>query len=177
MKIKGDSRIKLGAKPFINFGSTWRLWSEKVNTASGCQEAKEKVLLVDDDPVTLTTTSFWLTAAGYNVTTTTDPAEAIERVGQEKPDVILLDVNFPPDVAHGGGPAWDGLRLMYWLRGLQNTSGSRFILISAEQGVRAEKLRQRALADGAAEFLSKPLDHQHLLAAVRTQPSANAAVV
>src|SRR6516162_10028083 len=65
-----------------------------------------RILVVDDDKLILKTTSFKLKAAGYEVLTAEDGGSAIRQVRQLRPDVILLDLNFPPDVGHGGGIPW-----------------------------------------------------------------------
>src|SRR5438105_2044489 len=66
----------------------------------------KKVLVVDDNKVILKTLSLKLSANGYAIVTAEDGAAAVRAVRSEKPDLILLDVSFPPDVAHGGGVPW-----------------------------------------------------------------------
>jgi hypothetical protein len=71
---------------------------------NGCEAPKrKKLLIIDDDAVVLKTTAMQLQAAGYAVVTASDGSSAIQAVRKEKPDLILLDLTFPPDVAHGGG--------------------------------------------------------------------------
>jgi CheY-like chemotaxis protein len=62
----------------------------------------KKILIVDDSLVFLTAVSKLLQAKGYQVLTAEDGAAALSAVRREKVDLILLDINFPPDVAHGG---------------------------------------------------------------------------
>jgi CheY-like chemotaxis protein len=132
-------------------GEPAEVWKPQPQQRSGKQ-----ILIVDDDPVILKTTSHKLSAAGYAVSTAIDGSEAINAVGSAKPDLIILDLDFPPDVANGGKPGWDGFRLMTWLRGLRNTQGTRFIIITGNcDPVEAER---RALASGAAGFFSKPIN-------------------
>jgi CheY-like chemotaxis protein len=119
-----------------------------------------RVLVVDDDPVILATTAARLSGAGYEVMTAQDASEALAAVAHTRPDWILLDVDFPPDVAHGGVPRWDGFRLMAWMRGLEHTKGSRFVVISGIQDISFAGL---AKAKGAVEFFSKPFDMSRLL--------------
>jgi CheY-like chemotaxis protein len=140
----------------------------RAETETGTALKSKKILLVDDDEVILQTTSMKLKAAGYEVVTTTDPGEAIGKAGEIKPDVVLLDVHFPPDMS---GPSWDGFRLMYWLRGLANTAGTRYLIISGSQ---TEQLRDRALANGASEFFPKPIDHSLLLRVLERELSGGA---
>jgi CheY-like chemotaxis protein len=126
------------------------------------ERSGRRVLIVDDDAVVLKTTSHKLAAAGYEVVTAIDGSEAINAIGAAKPDLILLDLDFPPDVANGGRNGWDGFKLMSWLRGLRNTQGTRFIIITGSSDpVEAER---RAMASGAAGFFQKPLDFRRLIA-------------
>jgi CheY-like chemotaxis protein len=126
----------------------------------GQPEHRKSIVLVDDDPIILKTTSRKLDAAGYEVTTAADSAEALNAVAQGKPEFILLDINFPPDVANAGAPVWDGFRLMYWLKSLENTQGTRYIMIS---GSNSPAYWERAQSAGAVAFFAKPIDHQRLL--------------
>jgi CheY-like chemotaxis protein len=67
-------------------------------------------------------------------------------VRREKPDLVLLDISFPPDV---GGVSWDGFRIMDWLHRVDETKKIPIIIIS---GVVEEKTRQRATSSGAVAF-------------------------
>jgi CheY-like chemotaxis protein len=77
---------------------------------------RKKILVVDDSLLILQMMSMKLTANGYDVVTAEDGGTAVSTVRKEKLDLILLDLSFPPDVAHGGGVAWDGFLIMNWLR-------------------------------------------------------------
>jgi CheY-like chemotaxis protein len=136
-----------------------------------CLGKRGTILLVDDDEVILKTTSAKLESAGYAVVVARDCAEAIGAAGRQTPDVILLDLTFPPDVAAGGMGAWDGLQLMHWMRGLKNTRGASFFVITSSD---SPELKKRARAAGVAAFFNKPLDHEKLLEAIRCrlQPPA-----
>jgi two-component system OmpR family response regulator len=122
----------------------------------------KRVLIVDDDQVILETTTRKLKAAGYNVYTVSEGSEAIAAVEQHKPEIILLDIHFPPDIANGGRNTWDGFQLMSWLRGLSGTQNTRFILISSDDPA---TLKRNRLAASVAVF-QKPLDYKRLLAAM-----------
>lgn len=177
MKIQPTQTATQGGKPAAHtFRLLGFLASDKgknlknqqtggLQTVPGLTPSK-RILIVDDDPIVLKTTSAKLTQAGHQVITAADGSEAISSVREQKPDVILLDVNFPPDVAHGGSPSWDGFRLMYWLRGLQKTEGSRYIFIS---GTDSAEFRERARNSGALAFLPKPIDHRKLLDAIANE--------
>ena len=128
--------------------------------------SKKRVLIVDDDAVLRLATSSMLRNRGYDVVTAADGSEAIGAVAQGRPDVILLDLSFPPDVCFGGSVSWDGLRLMSWLRGLKNARGSKFIVITSSD---SEQCRQRALASGAVGFFGKPINYERLAETIDQQ--------
>src|SRR5688572_6603246 len=68
----------------------------------------KKILIVDDDAVIIKTTSLKLKAQGYEVSSAMDASEAMTAVRQSRPDLILLDISFPPDV----GIDWDGFKII-----------------------------------------------------------------
>ena len=121
---------------------------------------RKKILIVDDNRVILKTMSMKLTANGYDVVTAEDGAGAVSTVRKEKPDLILLDLSFPPDVAHGGGVAWDGFVIMTWLRRLEEAKNIPIIVIT---GGDPAKCKDRALAAGAVHFFHKPINNDELL--------------
>jgi DNA-binding response OmpR family regulator len=121
----------------------------------------KKVLVVDDNEVIVKTTSVKLKSAGFQVLTALDGAEAVALVRRENPDLILLDIGFPPDI---GGVPWDGFRIMEWLRRVDRSKKIPIIVIT---GASNEKDKERALAEGASAFLYKPLDYDELIKLVR----------
>jgi CheY-like chemotaxis protein len=126
-------------------------------------DLRKKILIVDDDAVIVATTSAKLRSRGYEVVTAVDASEAISSVRLERPDLILLDISFPPDVAHGGTVAWDGFSLMQWLRGLEETRNTPFVIIT---GDRSEEYQKRARSSGATAFFQKPIEHDSLFTVI-----------
>jgi two-component system KDP operon response regulator KdpE len=124
---------------------------------------RKKILVVDDNPVIVKTTSMKLTANGYDVVTAQDGAGAVSAVRKEMPDLILLDISFPPDVG-SGGVAWDGFAIMSWLRRLEDSKNIPIIVVS---GSAPAKFKDRALAAGAVSYFHKPINNDELLAAIR----------
>ncbi len=136
----------------------------------------KKILVVDDSTVILQALSMKLKSQGYLPITAEDGASAVSKARSEKPDLILLDISFPPDVAHGGGVPWDGFLIMAWLRRLDEIKDIPVIMISGDG---APKTKARALAAGAASFFAKPIENDELLAVVKQtlEAKANAATV
>lgn len=120
-----------------------------------------KILVVDDDEVILKTVKRKLEGARYRVETAKDGSEAIAAVRREKPDLMLLDISFPPDVA---GVPWDGFRVMEWLHHMEGPKKIPIIIITGGQEVNN---KEKALAAGAVAFFNKPIDHDDLIHVIR----------
>jgi CheY-like chemotaxis protein len=121
----------------------------------------QKILVVDDNEIILKTISLKLQGAGYLVVTALDGSEAVAAARKEKPDLILLDVSFPPDV---GGVEWDGFRIMEWFRRMENVKKTPVIVITGGGDVQN---KDRAVSSGAVAFFNKPIDHDDLLKVIR----------
>ncbi len=138
-------------------GSTPQATSPAVG--QGVTSAGKIILVVDDDAVIIKTTSSKLKAQGYEVATATDASEAMSAVRQHRPDLILLDISFPPDV----GVDWDGFKIMTWLRRVEEAKDIPIIVIT---GGDPAKYKERSLATGAAAFFNKPIQHDELLSVI-----------
>ncbi|MBE0545934.1 MAG: response regulator [Verrucomicrobia bacterium] len=123
---------------------------------------RKKILVVDDDPVVLKALSIKLNARGYDALTATDGALAVSCVRKEKPDLILLDLSFPPEVA---GVPWDGFSIMEWLKRVDAVTRIPVIVIT---GGEPAKYEARAKASGATAFFNKPIDHDGLFAVIES---------
>lgn len=123
---------------------------------------RKKILVVDDSPIILKTISMKLKSHGYDVLTAADGATAVSTARRERPDLILLDISFPPDVAHGGGVAWDGFLIMGWLRRMDEAKDIPIIIITGDQ-----QLKDKSLASGAVGFFHKPIDNDELISMIR----------
>jgi putative two-component system response regulator len=106
-----------------------------------------KILAIDDNPLDIQILKKILTQAGFiNITTTTDPTQALALYKEIQPDLILLDLNMPQ---------MDGFAVMLQLS-LHNPDDYLPILIlSAED----ESNRYKALQGAAKDFLHKPYQH------------------
>ena len=117
--------------------------------------------MVDDNEIVTKTITLKLQGAGYQVLTAMDGASAMSVVRKEAPDLILLDLSFPPDMS---GVPWDGFRIMEWF---QRLNSSRKIPIIVITGSEDPLDKQRATSTGAVAFFQKPLEHDYLLKVVR----------
>jgi CheY-like chemotaxis protein len=124
----------------------------------------KKILVVDDDQVILKTLSIALISNGYQVFTASDGPGAVSVVTRERPDLILLDLLFPPDAANVGGALQDGFFIMEWLRRMGEAGDIPIIIISGDKSAKDKKI---ALATRAVGFFPKPIDRIALLATIR----------
>ena len=125
---------------------------------------RKRILIVDDSAIILKTLSMKLQHSGYDVLTASDGGTAVSLIRREKPDLILLDISFPPDVAHGGGVAWDGFLIMNWVRRMDEAKNIPIMIIT---GGDPDKFKDRAIAAGAIGFFQKPINNEELLTSIR----------
>ena len=125
----------------------------------------KKILVVDDDPVILKALSWDLEHAGYEVLTAVDGPDAFAVVRRQRPDLILLDIFFPPDVFQSGN-TWDAFLIMQWLQRM-GESRNRRIPVIVISGAEPKEFRPHCLAAGAVAYFQKPLRVPELLAAIQ----------
>jgi DNA-binding response OmpR family regulator len=131
----------------------------------------KKILVVDDNQVILKALSIKLESAGYRVFRAVDGSEGVSAARREKPDLIILDISFPPDVSHGGGVPWDGFLIIEWLHRMDEAKNTPIIVIT---GGDPAKYKERSLAAGAVAFFQKPINHQELIATIHNTLQAPA---
>jgi len=129
--------------------------------AESAPASRKKILVVDDNEVILKTISLKLQGAGFQIITALDGSEAVAAARKETPDLILLDINFPPAV---DGVPWDGFRIMDWFRRLDPAKKIPIIIITGQEDM---KNKERATSSGAVAFFHKPINHDDLLKVIR----------
>lgn len=113
-----------------------------------------KILVVDDEQAVRESLRRSLIFNGYDVSLAEDGVEAVESIGRDRPDLVILDVMMP---------RMDGLEVC---RTLRSTGFDRPILIlTARDGVAD---RVAGLDAGADDYLPKPFALEELLARVRS---------
>jgi CheY-like chemotaxis protein len=122
---------------------------------------KKKILVVDDNEIVLKTVSLKLQGCGYHIITALDGHEAVAAARKETPDLILLDIGFPPD---RGGVLRDEFGIMDWFHRLDPAKKVPIIITGQEN----LKDKECTASGGAVAFFNKPINHDDLLKVVRT---------
>ena len=110
------------------------------------------ILVVDDDPEIVSLLKRGLVYEGYTVETASNGLEALTRVREREPDMVILDVMMP---------GIDGTEVSKRLRAAGNVP----ILMLTAKGTVADKVA--GLDSGADDYLVKPFAFDELLARVR----------
>jgi PAS domain S-box-containing protein len=117
-----------------------------------------KILIVDDDPLTLQLFVMYLSSPEYAITTATSGLEALAKLEEGlKPDLILLDVIMP---------VMNGYDLTLKIRETWPANELPVLLISAKSEVSNVV---SGLEIGANDYISKPVNKKELLARITTQ--------
>ena len=91
-----------------------------------------KILVADDNPIIQRTLYFALRDKGYRVLMADNISAALAIVRREKPELILLDINFPPDGGTDGGGERDGFRALDWMQRVNELQGIPVVMISSK---------------------------------------------
>lgn len=117
--------------------------------------ARDRVLVVDDNPRNLDLARYVLEADDFIVDEAPDVDGAWERLRAERPDIVLVDIQLPGS---------DGLSLV---RAIKATPGLSDIPVIAFTAFAMQGDEQRLLAAGCDGYLAKPIDVHSFAASVR----------
>jgi len=113
------------------------------------------ILAVDDEANILELLKYNLTKEGYQFIGVTNGSDAIKAAGEEKPDLIILDIMLPEL------DGWDVLRI---LKSNKETMSIPVIMLSAKGDVLDKVL---GLELGADDYVTKPFSPREILARVK----------
>ena len=112
------------------------------------QTASPMVLVVDDDDVARLLATVSLGSSGYRVKTAADGFEALSLITDDRPDIVLLDVEMP---------GIDGFTTCEKIRAI---SGCETIPVLMVTSLNSTECIERAYAVGATDFVVKPVSWQ-----------------
>ena len=119
--------------------------------------APRKILIVDDEPDTVTFLCTYLEDNGYETCSAQDGAQALETMLREKPDLVILDVNMPTRT---------GVQLYREMTQNSGLSALPVVFITGLSEFQIFGKDCSALPQPVA-CLEKPIDLQELLSAVK----------
>lgn len=122
---------------------------------SKAENQKRKILAVDDDPESLKVVKKALEWEEYQVETATSGHEALEKMAEWGPHLVLLDVSMP---------GLNGLETLAFLRGNNEYTSTLFV-----SGKSSHEDVIRGLDAGADDYICKPFHPLELLARIRCQ--------
>lgn len=124
---------------------------------TGTATAKRRVLIGDDNADVLTALRLLLKGAGHAVVAADSPAGILEAASGGPFDLILIDLNYTLDTTSGR----EGLDLLTRLRSLHSSTPVLVMTAWGDVPLAVEAMRR-----GAADFVQKPWDNEHLLEAL-----------
>ena len=114
------------------------------------------VLIVDDKPANLEIIANYLREAGYRIYVASSSKTALKRADSIKPDIILLDILMPET---------DGIETCRILKADERTADIPVIFMTALTDIEHKKA---GFVAGGVDYITKPIQHEELLARVRT---------
>lgn len=127
-------------------------WSPATNTAA----ERTRILVVDDEPMVADFVAELLAAEGYRTEITHRSLDALGLARRNPPDLIVLDMRMP---------MMDGVELCRHLKADPRTADVPILIVTGMTDVQD---MEHALAGGADDFMTKPIQRADLLIRVRS---------
>lgn len=127
--------------------------AEHIPPVSGCpasQRLKPLILMAEDNKHNIATISLYLTHSGYDLIVAHDGIEAISLARSQQPDLILMDIQMP---------GMNGIEAIGKIRQIPEIEHTPIIALTA---LAMSGDREKCLASGANEYLSKPVNLKQL---------------
>ena len=125
---------------------------------------QKKILIIDDDIDLVEAMRLTLESAGFLVVDAQDGQKGLEKIDQEQPDLVLLDVMMKTQD--------EGFHIAYQIRNNAKTADLPIIMLTAvgqETGFSFDKDKDEDFLP-VSEFIEKPVNPDVLIEAVRTHP-------
>ncbi len=131
--------------------------TDNAQRASSAGSDAPLILVADDNQSNLLAVSIYLEANGFRIASAHNGMEALEKIHFERPALVLVDLQMP---------VLDGLTAIERLRRDSSAQIARLPII-AVTALAMPGDRERALAAGADEYVSKPIDLKQLVAVMK----------
>lgn len=115
-----------------------------------------KILIVDDDSDITSLLALQLTNENFKVDIAVDAIQALQHMRQNKPDLLILDINIP---------AGSAFTIVDSVKTIPDFIGIPFIFLTKNKD---PKLEQKSLQLGAKAYLTKPYELQNLLKTIKS---------
>lgn len=117
---------------------------------------QKKIMVVDDEPYIARVIKFKLEQEGYAVISANDGVTGLDRIRQEKPDLVLLDVMMP---------GLTGYEVCQQVKADADLQGIPVVFLTAKG---QERDREQGLNLGASDYITKPFSPNRLLELVKS---------
>ena len=118
----------------------------------------KKILVVEDNPDSREIMALVLRHRGYAVVEAEDAETALEIVGDERPDLVLMDISLP---------RMDGFEATDAIRRLEGARGGRLPIVALTAKAMVGD-REKCIEAGASDYIAKPVDTDRLLSLLCT---------
>ncbi len=129
---------------------------EEQQNAHDLMPKNRKILVVDDSPTVRKLISGKLEKCGHEVVCAIDGVDALEKINELKPDLVLLDITMP---------RMDGYQVCKLIRNNETTKDVPVVMISGKDGF-FDKVRGRMA--GTSGYITKPFGPETLMKTVET---------
>ena len=129
---------------------------EEQQNAHDAMPKNRKILVVDDSPTVRKLISGKLEKCGHEVVCAVDGVDALEKINELKPDLVLLDITMP---------RMDGYQVCKLIRNNETTKDVPVVMISGKDGF-FDKVRGRMA--GTSGYITKPFGPETLMKTVET---------
>ncbi|HTY07570.1 MAG TPA: response regulator [Candidatus Edwardsbacteria bacterium] len=116
----------------------------------------KKIMVVDDEPYIARVIKFKLEQEGYTVISANDGITGLNKIKEEKPDMVLLDVMMP---------GMSGYEVCQKIKGDAELAGIPVVILTAKG---QERDREQGFSMGASDYITKPFSPNRLLELVKS---------
>lgn len=136
-------------------GLSWSLRVVIIFETEWIAMAGETILAIEDEPDVLEVIEYNLAREGFEVLTSEDGEEGLEKIREEAPDLVLLDLMLP---------GVDGVEICRRIKSAEDTEPPAVIMVTAKD---TESDVVLGLGVGADDYVTKPFSPKELVARVR----------